>query len=82
MYINKKCAITGVKKSAPEEAWKGRHISQIIMNLMTQLLFKSLFGYGYTLWIDNFFINKVLLRELRRNDIGAAGTAKTGSGLP
>jgi hypothetical protein len=38
-------------------------------------------GSGYTVWLDNFFTTSALLRELRRKGIGAAGTAKTGSGL-
>jgi hypothetical protein len=82
MYTSKKCTIAGVKKPAKGGPLKGRHTSQIIMNMMTQLLPRSPPGYSYTLWIDNFFTNEALLRELRRNGIGAAGTAKTGSGLP
>jgi hypothetical protein len=81
VYTNKKCAITGVKKPTKKGPLKGRYISQIIMDIMTQSLPRNPSGYGYIIWIDNFFTNKALLRELRRNGIKAAGTAKTGSKL-
>jgi hypothetical protein len=47
MYINKKCAITGVKKPVKGGPLKGRHINQIIMDMITQSLLRSLSGYGY-----------------------------------
>lgn len=82
VYTSKKCAIAGVKKPVKRGPLKGRHTSQMIMDMITQSLPRSPPGYGYTVWIDNFFTNEALLMELRRNGIAAAGTAKTGSGLP
>jgi hypothetical protein len=35
MYISKKCAIAGVKKPVKGGPLKGRHTSQIIMDMMT-----------------------------------------------
>jgi hypothetical protein len=80
-FTNKKCKIAGLKNPAQEGPLKGRETNQLCMDLMTQSVPRSSPGYGYILWLDNFFTNEALLRALWREGIAVAGTAKVGAGL-
>ena len=73
---------SGVFKIADVDSQPGERLTSTMIKDMMTLLPQCPPNEGYVVWLDNFFVTRDLLIGLRKLGIGAAGTAKGGSGVP